>query len=291
MKKLSSIVAVLIVSLVVLVTSVDAKGNGQGCGGGHGQSNGSAGCGCASVVNEHFESLPAEELSDAERAAVIRLRQDEKFARDVYTTLGEKWSLKIFGNIARAEQRHMDLVGLLITRYELEDPIADDTPGVFTDPALVTLYADLVARGQESLEGALRVGATFEDFDLADVEKMIAASDNADVLLVANNLAKGSRNHLRAFTKVLDKKGFEAYSAQYLSQDRVDEIIAAGHERHLVYNEKGEAIEVAGAGGGCGKAKGEGSCKGKGQGKGKSQGTCKGKSKGQGKCNRAGGPV
>jgi hypothetical protein len=278
MKQLFSILVSLLMVLVFNGESADASGHGKGRGGNHGKAHGSAGCGCAAVINESFERLPQQELDDAERDAVIRLRQDEKFARDVYTALGEKWNLQIFDNIARAEQRHMDFVALLLDRYELDDPVADDAPGVFRDAELTKLYAELVARGLESESGALQVGATFEDFDLADLEKMIAASDNDDVLLVANNLAKGSRNHLRAFTKVLDRKGYEPYDAVYLSQDRVDEILAAEHERHIVYDENGDAMEFARAdhAAGCGKAQkqgcGKGKCAGEGRGGGRGQG-------------------
>jgi hypothetical protein len=277
MKRLFPVIVAVIGPIMGFAQPADAGCNGNG--GGRGQ--GSAGGGCVSVVNAHFGTLPVEELSDAERSAVIRLRQDEKFARDVYTVFSEKWDLPVFGNIARAEQRHYDFVGLLIERYELTDPVADEVPGVFADPELTKMYVELVARGQASMEGALRAGATFEDLDLADLEEMIAVTDNADVLFIANNLAKGSRNHLRAFSKVLDRQGYEAYTARYLTQERVDEIIAAGRERRIVYDESGEAMDVA-RGGGAGKAAGRGGCKGQGQrqgarnGQGKGKGCCKG---------------
>jgi hypothetical protein len=276
-----AVVVALMGLLVVFAQNAEAGCNGKGAGKGQG----SAGGGCAAVVNAHFETLPVEGLSDAERASVIRLRQDEKFARDVYTVFGQKWDLPIFDNIARAEQRHYDFVGLLIERYELEDPVVDDTPGVFADPELEKLYTEFVARGEGSMEGAFRAGATFEDLDLADIEDMIDASDNADILFIANNLAKGSRNHLRAFAKMLDRHGYEAYSAEHLTQARVDEIIAAGHERRVVYDENGAAMDVA-RGGGAGKAAGRGGCKGQGQ----RQGARNGQGKGQGKgcCKGAG---
>jgi hypothetical protein len=277
MKRLFPVIVAVIGLSMAFIQPADGGCNGKG--GGRGQ--GSAGGGCAAVVNAHFETLPVEELSDAERASVIRLRQDEKFARDVYTVFSEKWDLPIFGNLARAEQRHYDFVGLLIERYELEDPVVDETPGVFADPELGRLYTEFVARGEASMEGAFRAGATFEDLDLADIEEMIDASDNADILLVANNLAKGSRNHLRAFSKMLDRHGYEGYSAQYLTQGRVDEIIASDHERRVVYDEKGEALDVA-RGGGAGKAGGRGACKGKGRGQGNGSGQGKGCCKGAG---------
>jgi hypothetical protein len=286
MRQVVSVLVSVLMVVIVNADPADASGHGKGRGGGHGTGHGSAGCGCVAVITDSFESLPNQELDDAERDAVIRIRQDEKFARDVYTALGEKWHLRIFDNIARAEQRHMDLVGLLTDRYELGDPFDDDAPGVFRDAELTKLYVELVARGLESESGALQVGATFEDFDLADLDRMIAASDNDDVLLIANNLAKGSRNHLRAFAWVLDRKGYQPYTAVYLSQDRVNEILAAEHERHIVYDASGEAIDGAraGAGAGCGEAlrhgggkgKGTGACKGQGRGQGHGHGSGKG---------------
>ena len=270
----------------VALVGVHQVSGAAGQGHGNGKGMGPGGGACEGMIAERFESLPPQELSTAERDALIRIREDEKLARDVYTTLGEKWNLPIFDNIARAEQHHMELTALLVTRYEIKDPVVDNATGAFTDPELGALYARLVAKGQKSMEDALGVGATIEDLDLADRQKMIGASDNEDFQLIANNLAKGSRNHLRAFTKVLDKKGYAAYTAQYLSQEQIDQITAAEHERRVVYDEKGMAIAAAGGGGG--KARTQGGCKGNGQGKGQGNGKCKGQGQGRGCCKGSG---
>jgi hypothetical protein len=44
-------------------------------------------------------------------------------ARDVYLALAELWDVRVFANIARSEQTHMDAVATLIDRYGLEDPV------------------------------------------------------------------------------------------------------------------------------------------------------------------------
>ncbi len=59
------------------------------------------------------------------------------------------------------------------------------------------LYDQLVA-------DALRVGAAVEEIDILDLEERIAQTDKAEIQLVYENLAKGSRNHLRAFTSTLE---------------------------------------------------------------------------------------
>lgn len=258
MKK-PSIVMLIVVSLIaVAANTAFAQRGGQGRGHGRGPGHGQGSAGCRNVLADRFDGLPVEQLSDAERAAVLHIREEEKLARDVYTTLGETWQLPVFDHIAAAEQRHMDHVALLVTRYELDDPVADEAVGVFSDPELGALYTRLVADGQTSLEHALRVGATIEDLDLADVQAMLDSSDNRDIHLVAHNLAKGSRNHLRAFTVALDRQGFEPYTAQHLSQQQVDTILAAEHERRVVYDENGDAIGMAGGGRGPGHGQGHG---------------------------------
>lgn len=224
------------------------------------------------VVLERLETLPVGTLSDHEKAALIYLREEEKLARDVYTTLGEKWDARVFSNIAGAEQRHMDLVKALLDRYQIDDPVVDGTIGAFTDPELGRLYTELVESGEASLEQALLAGATIEDKDIFDLNALIASSDNADVKLVANNLVKGSRNHLRAYSKNLSKQGADGYQAQHLEQTVFDEIASSEWERGVIYDENGVAIASHGGGKGYGQGQGQG--QGKGQGRGR-KGSCR----------------
>jgi len=276
MKRSTMFACVLLLSAVLAAPDVSAKEpGGGGCGGCQGQGHGkNAGHGQhqgMTVVLERLETLPVGTLSDGEKAALVYLREEEKLARDVYTVLGTKWEKRIFDNIAGAEQRHMDLVKALLDRYGIEDPVVDDTTGTFTDPELGKLYVELVASGESSLEQALLAGVTFEDMDIFDLYALIEASDSADVKLIANNLVKGSRNHLRAFSKNLSKQGADAYQAQHLEQSVFDEIASSEWERGVIYDENG--AELASHGGhGKGQGHGQGQDKGHGQGKGKGHG-------------------
>jgi hypothetical protein len=211
-------------------SSFGADGGPSGHGARHGATDNHRGT-CQATVSEQISALPQDELSEAEVADLLFLREEEKLARDVYRTLSTVHDLPVFANIAPAEQHHMDLIGVLVERYGLEDPVADDAAGSFTDPRLRALYTDLVTRGRTSLEDALRVGATIEDMDLADLARLEAAADNADVRLVTSNLARGSRNHLRAFTRVLDRNGFEPYAPVHLDAAAFEAILASEHER------------------------------------------------------------
>ena len=204
------------------------------------------GGGCGQALIERFELLVPEELDETEVAEIIYLKEEEKLARDVYASLSLEYDVPIFSNIARAEERHMRQVDLLIVRYDLDDPVVDDTIGAFSNPDIATLYGDLVAIGQQSLEDALWVGATIEDLDLADLYHLIDTTDNLDVALIAQNLAAGSRNHLRAFVGQLELLGI-TYEAQYLDPTVVEEIVESEHERGVVYDEFGDVLASCGS--------------------------------------------
>lgn len=276
----------LIISTLVLTMALTAFGPvafAQNRGGGNGGNNGNGGNGgnggnsgqaCSGLPIEHLASLPVEALSQTELDAITFLREEEKLARDVYATLALSWDLPIFTKIARAEQRHMNMVGLLLERNGVTDPIVDDTIGAFTNPDLQALYLALVDSGESSLEQALLAGATIEDLDIADLEEMIAESDNLDIAFVGYNLVKGSRNHMRGFARALEMNGFDPYSAQYLEQDEVDAIIASDHERGIIYDEYGDVLATCGNGGGRGNGSCDGSGNGRGRGRGPGNGTC-----------------
>jgi hypothetical protein len=140
-------------------------------------------------------------LTPAERSALVFMREEEKLARDVYLALAATWNLPVFSTIARAEQQHMDAVGVLLERYGLADPAAGKAAGRFTDPAFQKLYRTLVADGSRSPAAALRVGVRIEKRDIADLQDRLDRVGRADIRLVFTRLERGSQNHLRAFSR------------------------------------------------------------------------------------------
>lgn len=181
-------------------------------------------------VRPYVSSVPASGLSAEERASLIFMREEEKLARDVYSVLYDRWQLPIFANIAQSEQTHTEAVRTLLEKYEVPDPVGDDAIGRFTDANLALLYTELVEKGSASLEAALETGALIEDLDLRDLAQQSAGIDNEDILFVYENLARGSRNHIRAFTRQLESRGL-AYEPRYISVDEYREIIAAPQEK------------------------------------------------------------
>ncbi len=164
-------------------------------------------------------------LTDFEVKSLIHMREEEKLARDVYMALYEQWGLSVFEKISSSEQRHMDLIKTLLVKYNIEDPVKTDAPGVFSDPEMAKLYKELVSKGKKSLLSALAVGATIEDLDIYDLENAVKKVKNNDIKNVYSLLIRGSENHMRAFFRQLERAG-GYYKAQYISQKRLNEILS-----------------------------------------------------------------
>jgi hypothetical protein len=137
-------------------------------------------------------------LTAAEALRLAFMREEEKLARDVYQELYKKWNLTVFKNISESEQAHFDAIGTLLTRYGAQDP-AQATPGVFSDPTLISLYNDMIAKGMQSAQDALEVGALIETRDIADLETALQGTAKLDLKRVYTNLLNASFNHLEAF--------------------------------------------------------------------------------------------
>jgi hypothetical protein len=281
MKSYRSLNLLAVTTAVILTLALASPGIAQ-----QRRASGRAGAGngsCDGGINSLFSEIEKGTLSTDEIDGLILMREEEKLARDVYLTLGEKWQLPIFGNIAGAEQRHMDAVQMVFTTYENEinDPGFDNTVGTFANSELADLYLQLVEKGNLSLVDALTVGAIVEDLDLKDLEDLLGAdgNDNDHVRLVYNNLAKGSRNHLRAFMRALTAQG-GTYSPDHIDQETFDAILGSEMERRVVYGADGEVLAT-----GCGGRGGQGR---RGQGQGQGRGNRGGSGSGTGECDGSG---
>lgn len=138
-----------------------------------------------------------------EVAALTYMREEEKLARDVYRVLFARWNYAEFDRIANAEQQHFNSLGMLLTRYNIPDPAATDIPGVYADPKLTAMYAELTAKGELSLKDALEVGVTIETVDIADLTAA-NTTNKLDIKRVFTNLAAASFQHLDAMEGALE---------------------------------------------------------------------------------------
>jgi len=185
---------------------------------------------CTTVTEEIGTEEEVVSLTQDEKDMLIKMREEEKLARDVYDYLYLKYgdTLDIFNWISNSEQFHMNSVLEILTKYNIPDPALPE-PGAFNDPDLQDLYGQLTASGDVSIIDALRVGATIEDLDIYDLEEYLNQTSNVDITELFSSLACWSRNHMRSFVSELNLYS-ETYTPQFISQTEFDAIIYNPYE-------------------------------------------------------------
>ncbi len=180
-------------------------------------------------LEESLADIPVSPVTQSVNDDIAFMREEEKLARDVYLHFAAKYGVPMFSNIASSEAQHMAALKVLLTRHAIPDPVTNDAPGVYTNPAFTALYAQLTTLGDVSLLNAYIVGATIEDLDIKDLMDRSAATTAADILRVYSSLTRGSRNHLRSFYSGLTAAG-GTYAPQYISRSLFDSIITSRNE-------------------------------------------------------------
>ncbi len=213
-----------------------AQGNGRGKGRGNGNSFQQHGKGSQASENQGdrlsgargFNSIGGT-LTPAQVGRLVRMREEEKLAHDVYLTLAQSSGLQIFNNIANAESRHMRAVEQLASRYS--SAAATNLPvGSFSDPQFQALYNSLVAAGSKSPIAAATVGAKIEEMDIKDLQTLLSQNPPQDVSKVLEHLQRASGQHLRAFTMELKRLG-GTYMPEFLSPQEYNSILNSDNER------------------------------------------------------------
>ncbi|WP_182865197.1 DUF2202 domain-containing protein [Rhodopirellula sp. JC639] len=251
-------------------------GAGQGSGFGRGTQgaglqsrSGSPGSGFSQSSNRGRQATQLDG-DIANSIDLVRLWEEEKLARDVYAKLASTSNQRVFQNISRSENQHMQAVARLMGGSGTTRNRSSQTPGVFVTPEYQQLYQTLVNEGSRSPLDALKVGAKIEEMDIADLKRLMSSSANPQSHQVLMQLMNGSRNHLRAFASQIANQGGD-YQAQFLTQEEFDAIARSGGN---------------GRGGGSGQGDG-----GKGRGRaGRGPGQGSGNASGGGRRGSGGGP-
>ncbi len=164
-----------------------------------------------------------DDLTDADKAGLLEMREEEKLAQDVYIYFYDLYNHPVFRNISKSEAAHTKAVLWLINGYGLEDPLQEGL-GNFTNPAFTNLYNDLTEKGSASLVEALKVAAFIEEYDINDLLSLIDQTSSENIARVYGNLLRGSEFHIKAYTNVL-KFNKETYVPTILSEEVYQEII------------------------------------------------------------------
>ncbi|MEA2049026.1 MAG: DUF2202 domain-containing protein [Campylobacterota bacterium] len=145
-------------------------------------------------------------LTEEQKDHLFYIYQEEKVARDVYITLGKRYTKEnTFASIQISEQRHMDAAKELCEKYGVStEGVDEESVGSFVLPVLQELYDTCVSEGHKSLLNALKVGELIELTDIDDLEHASVGMPD-DVVKVYNNLLEGSLSHLDAFQTAISR--------------------------------------------------------------------------------------
>lgn len=179
------------------------------------------------VINEAM-NIPAmttdsSDLTVTDMEGLLKMREEEKLAQDVYDSFYNSYKLIVFDRISNSELRHTQDVLTLINYYEMTDPAITEA-GKFSNAEVQDLYDKLIASGTSDTE-ALKTGAYIEEYDIADLKKLIDGCKNQDIVNVYAHLLRGSEFHLRAFAWNLKIRGI-VYEQQILSEEDFDTILS-----------------------------------------------------------------
>ncbi|WP_226497972.1 ferritin-like domain-containing protein [Ferribacterium limneticum] len=128
--------------------------------------------------------------------------EEEKLAGDVYRSFGFLYpTIMPFKNIPRSEDMHVaTLVGQANAIGLDVSDLTSLAAGQFQNPALQSLYLNLVAQGSTSSFAALTVGKNIELLDIADLTAARALIPTDSPLYASyGSLMNASYNHLNAF--------------------------------------------------------------------------------------------
>lgn len=139
-------------------------------------------------AEDHIDTYPYEEISDAEIEALNLTINDEYRAKAIYRKVLDKFGeVKPFLNIINSEQSHIDELKTIYEKYNLtipEDEWYDKVPEF------------------DSVQEACQAGVQAEIDNAALYDRLFAQVDNQDITAVFTSLRDASEyNHLPAFRR------------------------------------------------------------------------------------------
>jgi hypothetical protein len=172
-------------------------------------------------LNLAADQTPVALGAEAQAALLFQI-DEERMARELYLAFGEQWGLQPFVKIPQAEARHEQLMRDVAARAGIAAPTA--VAGTFDSTEVQLRYDALLALGLESADSALRAAAFVEEQDIADLQALIATTDNETLREAAIALKTGSGHHLQAFVGVLAARGI-TYEPKVLEPEEYQAII------------------------------------------------------------------
>lgn len=128
-------------------------------------------------------------------------------AHDLYSQLHEAWGQPRFERFADAGQRHLDALTAQMDRLGIMRAAVMPEPGVYADPEVQALYDAWLDRGSSSEREALAVGIELEERAIAELEGIIARTEDAELAGAFGYLLDGARSHRDSLRNGLEGGG------------------------------------------------------------------------------------
>jgi hypothetical protein len=158
-------------------------------------------------------------ITDAEKASLLFMLEEDKLARDTYIYINNVWSINQFGNIKDSKQTHMDAIENLLKKYSKSYTVLP--VGKFEDKALQDYYDQFKPDDTVGKSNAYQIDAAIEYLDIVDLQEYIKDTENSTLIAVFQNLECGSRNYLRSFIKGIVNIG-DSYTPQFLTEEAIN---------------------------------------------------------------------
>ncbi len=157
------------------------------------------------LLEERMIVTSATTIDAALTQQLVRLGEEERLARDLYTAFHDRWGVQVFYCLAEEEERHTSTLRTILDRNGVPNRLTILKPGSFDDPALQERYDDLVERGTTSLDAAYAVGADIERAEIGLSSRVVSETARPDIAVVARDLRKHDYNHLAILTFLTNK--------------------------------------------------------------------------------------
>jgi hypothetical protein len=181
------------------------KGEGMGGrqGEGQGEHKGGPGGGHGGMNPEEEITAKSGTLTDAQKATLAAMAEEEKLALDLYTAFADRYDTQVFDRISESEAHHLDTVRVLLDRYKLDDPTTNRKAGSFADAKTQETYDRLLEQGKAGEDAAFKAGRTVEVTDIEDLNNALKGLNAPDAKQVYERLVEASQKHLNAFERQL----------------------------------------------------------------------------------------
>lgn len=147
-------------------------------------------------------NLPASgTLTASQRAELVSMALNEKLTHDLYAQFYQAYHLRVFDNVAAAENNHLQALRTLMARYGITDPTAGQPAGNFgASSSAQATYDRLLSQGKASEQAALNVASGLENDAISSYGTALNGLSAQDAVQVLQNLKAAETRHLAAFS-------------------------------------------------------------------------------------------